>query len=130
MNIPQTLLKALQEQKEQRNVEALLIHISTDQVYDGSRSFWQEGCEAAPVNEYGRSKVLAENTIRKLWPNHYILRSSIIYGPLSPVPVARTLFVQFVVRSSALRVEHALGSCITMSSLARPWCLACWLSHT
>lgn len=101
MNIPQTLLKALQEQKEQRNVEALLIHISTDQVYNGSRSFWQEGCDIDPVNEYGRSKALAETAIRTLWPKHCILRSSIIYGPLPAVPVARALFVQFVVRPSA-----------------------------
>lgn len=99
LNIPQTLLLAMQSQKARGGPEALLVHISTDQVYDGMRSFWTEESETAPVNEYGRSKLLAEDAIRALWPKHYILRSSIIYGPFPPVPVARTLFVQFVVRS-------------------------------
>ena len=35
------------------------------------------------------------------WPNHVILRSSIIYGPQSPTPVARPLFLQFVARQLA-----------------------------
>ncbi len=30
------------------------------------------------------------------WPNHVILRSSIIFGPQSPVPVSRVLFLQFI----------------------------------
>jgi dTDP-4-dehydrorhamnose reductase len=98
-NIPQALLSALQEQKAQKGIEAVLVHISTDQVYDGSKSYWLEGDDTVPVGEYGRSKLLAEEAIRMLWPKHYIVRSSIIYGPLPPVPVARTLFLQFVVRS-------------------------------
>ena len=35
------------------------------------------------------------------WPNHVILRSSIIFGPQSPVPVSRVLFLQFI--ASGLR---------------------------
>ena len=34
-----------------------------------------------------------------------ILRSSIIYGPQSPVPVARPLFLQFVVQQLAEQKE-------------------------
>ena len=30
------------------------------------------------------------------WANHIILRSSIIFGPQSPVPVSRVLFLQFI----------------------------------
>lgn len=39
--------------------------------------------------------------LQERWPNHVILRSSIIYGPQSPVPVSRVLFLQFI--SSGLR---------------------------
>ena len=35
------------------------------------------------------------------WPNHVILRSSIIYGPQSRMPVSRALFLQFVARQLA-----------------------------
>ena len=79
-------------------MEAVLVHISTDQVYDGSRPLWREGDAAAPVNAYGQSKAEAEVAVRAAWPHHIILRSSIIYGPQSPSPVPRPLFVQFVVR--------------------------------
>ena len=34
--------------------------------------------------------------IQERWPNHVILRSSIIYGSQSPVPVSRVLFLQFI----------------------------------
>ena len=33
------------------------------------------------------------------WPNHMILRSSLIFGPQSPVPVSRALFLQFIERT-------------------------------
>lgn len=39
------------------------------------------------------------------WPNHAILRSSIIYGPDPPVlPVARPLFLQFIDAQLAAKV--------------------------
>ena len=35
------------------------------------------------------------------WPEHVILRSSIIYGPQCAAPVSRTLFLQFIESSLA-----------------------------
>ena len=37
------------------------------------------------------------------WRKHVILRCSIIYGPQSPVPVARPLFLQFIAQQLAER---------------------------
>ena len=34
--------------------------------------------------------------VQDRWANHIILRSSIIFGPQSPVPVSRVLFLQFI----------------------------------
>lgn len=98
VNMPTRLLACLQQQKETTGNEALLVQISTDQVYDGSRANWLEDDECEPVNTYGRTKLEAEALIKARWPKHMILRSSIIYGPLPPHPVARTLFLQFVER--------------------------------
>ena len=102
VNVPTRLLEQLEEvaKEGKRRPPPVLIHLSTDHVYDGSKkSFWTEddGCE--PVNAYGRTKLEAEERIRRGWREHYILRSSIIYGPEIPpggLPVGRRLFVQFV----------------------------------
>lgn len=74
----------------------LLIHISTDQVYEGTKSFYKEEDETKPVNVYGRSKLEAEQVIMKSWPNYVILRSSIIYGPEPIVQVQKSLPLQWI----------------------------------
>lgn len=98
VNIPSALVGALQEQQRATGVAAFVIHISTDQVYDGSRALWTEDCVAEPVNVYGRTKLEAEALLAREWPNHTCLRSSIIYGPQPTVPVSRTLLLQWMVR--------------------------------
>lgn len=67
------------------------------QVYDGSRAGWREEDSTGPINAYGRTKLAGEWEVRERWPNHAILRSSLIYGPDPPLqPVPRPLFLQFV----------------------------------
>eukprot|EP00798_Chlamydomonas_sp_ICE-L_P009927 gene9927-7797_t len=78
VNVPTHLLHRLKEQKVESQVEATLIHISTDQVYDGGHAMWTEEEQCIPVNVYGRSKLEAEETIK------------------SPNPVTRPLFLQFI----------------------------------
>lgn len=96
LNVPVKLLDALDMHKLAHGKEPLLIQLSTDQVYDGSKANWQETDVCHPVNAYGQTKLEAEQLIQDRWPNHVILRSSIIFGPQSPVPVSRVLFLQFI----------------------------------
>ncbi|EFN51077.1 hypothetical protein CHLNCDRAFT_141448 [Chlorella variabilis] len=96
VNVPTHLLAALAWHRQQHGAEPLLIHMSTDQVYDGSKARWREGDPPRPVNAYGRTKLAAERAVAAGWPNHAILRSSIIFGPEPPVPVGRPLFLQFI----------------------------------
>eukprot|EP00850_Spirogloea_muscicola_P011459 SM000071S21083 [mRNA] locus=s71:320104:322126:+ [translate_table: standard] len=92
VNVPRELLRWLAAGAPGGGkASPLLIHLSTDQVYDGSKGFYKETDEAKPINEYGRSKVRAEELIAGSWPNYAILRSSIIVGPQPPVPLARGL---------------------------------------
>eukprot|EP01024_Parvocaulis_polyphysoides_P064443 TRINITY_DN7494_c0_g1_i1.p2 TRINITY_DN7494_c0_g1~~TRINITY_DN7494_c0_g1_i1.p2 ORF type:complete len:261 (-),score=21.47 TRINITY_DN7494_c0_g1_i1:267-932(-) len=97
LNVPTKLVEALKTYKQLWNKTPLLIHISTDQVYDGSKSFWSEQDKCEPVNGYGQTKLEAEQFIMKEWRQYVILRSSIIYGPPPPYrPVDRMLFLQFI----------------------------------
>lgn len=100
INIPTKLLDALNAYhlKTPSSPLPLLIFLSTDQVYDGSKSFSKASDNTNPINEYGKSKLDAERTIQSQWPrNHAILRSSLIYGKGPPAAsVGRSLFLQFV----------------------------------
>lgn len=77
-------------------IRSLLIHLSTDQVYEGVKSFYKEEDEAAPVNVYGQSKVAAEKFISEKCSDYAILRSSIIFGPQTVSPVPKFLPIQWM----------------------------------
>lgn len=93
INVPTSLIAWL---SSFRDDSILLIHLSTDQVYEGLKSFYKEEDETAPVNMYGKSKVAAEKFISENWSNFAILRSSIIYGPQTISPVSKSLPIQWI----------------------------------
>lgn len=93
VNVPSALVKWL---LSFGNDNTLLIHLSTDHVYEGVKSFYKEEDETAPVNVYGQSKVESEHFISANWSNFAILRSSIIYGPQTAAPVLKSLPVQWI----------------------------------
>lgn len=99
VNVPVFLLECLEQHKQRWQREPLLVHISTDQVYDGTKPLSREEDACEPVNVYGITKREAEVLIQERWRNHVILRSSIIYGAQCSTPVSRMLFLQFIVSS-------------------------------
>ena len=89
VNVPELLLTALNRNNNNNNScninEPLLIHISTDNVYNGinvnnnnnndndtEKDFfvYSENDELDPINVYGRTKKLAEEVIREKYKNH------------------------------------------------------------
>ena len=64
-----------------REMGAVLVHISTDYVFDGTKSApYVEEDAALPLNVYGNSKLAGECFVRTLNPKHFVLRTSAIYG--------------------------------------------------
>ena len=60
---------------------ALLIHFSTDYVFDGSgTAAWRETDAVAPLNEYGRSKLAGERAIAATGCDHLIFRTSWVFA--------------------------------------------------
>lgn len=60
-------------------VNARLIHLSTDSIFDGRDPPYDESAAPTPVNAYGRAKAAAEAIVRT-YDNHVIVRTSLIYG--------------------------------------------------
>ena len=64
-----------------RKVNAKLIHISTDDVFDGTAQHpLTEFDRVNPRTVYGKSKLAGEQFVRELAPKHMVVRSSWIYG--------------------------------------------------
>ncbi len=62
-------------------VGALLVHYSSDYVFDGSkRGAWTEHDCPSPLNVYGRSKLAGEQEVQASGCNYLILRTSWIYA--------------------------------------------------
>ena len=66
---------------ESRRIDALLIHYSTDYVFDGRSALpYREDDRPNPLNVYGSSKLDGERAIAAAGGAHLILRTSWVYG--------------------------------------------------
>jgi len=60
---------------------ARLVHVSTDYVFDGSKTGpYVESDSPRPVNVYGVTKLAGEWFVQDTVPHHYIVRTSGLYG--------------------------------------------------
>ena len=59
---------------------AILVHYSTDYIFDGSRMDYREDDPPNPLSAYGRSKLLGERSIQKKMKNFRIIRTAWLFG--------------------------------------------------
>ncbi len=72
--------RILAEEALQRN--ALLVHYSTDYIFDGGNSTpWIESDAPHPLNVYGASKLAGEHAVENAGGKFLIFRTSWVYGP-------------------------------------------------
>jgi dTDP-4-dehydrorhamnose reductase len=58
----------------------ILIHISTDYVFDGIKGNYTESDETNPLGNYARSKMAAENIVKSSNLEYIIARTQVLYG--------------------------------------------------
>jgi dTDP-4-dehydrorhamnose reductase len=68
-----------------REVDAELVHLSTDYVFDGTAAAarpdgYGEYDQPAPASVYGRSKLAGEQAVRDAWDRSYLVRTAWVYG--------------------------------------------------
>ena len=62
--------------------DALLVHISTDYVYDGNADIpYKETDSPNPLNEYGRTKLSGDEALKEIGCKYLIFRISWLYSP-------------------------------------------------
>jgi len=68
--------------EEARRLGALMVHYSTDYVFDGEKRMpYAEEDAPNPISYYGRTKLEGERTVAASGCRHLILRTSWVYGP-------------------------------------------------
>ncbi len=91
---------------------AVLIHISTDCVFDGTKTEpYVEDDAAAPLSAYGRSKLAGEQAVRASVERHIILRTSWVFSPYGRNFVATMM--QLSRENDELRVVDDRWGCPT-----------------
>lgn len=82
-------------------VGAVLVHYSTDYVFDGEKgSPYKETDATAPQSIYGVSKLMGETFVEVHCPSHYVLRVAGVFGPPGR-HTKRGNFAEFVLRKCA-----------------------------
>ena len=107
----------LAEEAAERN--ALLVHYSTDYVFDGSKQeAWTEDDAPAPLSVYGASKLAGEQAIQNSRARHLIFRTSWVYGPHGK-NFLLTMLRLAAERDSLSIVDDQFGAPTTSIELAR-----------
>ena len=63
-----------------KKVDAKLVYISTDYVFDGEKGNYDEQDEPNPINYYGTTKLEGEHQVTLHTQDYAILRTSVLYG--------------------------------------------------
>lgn len=67
--------------EEAKRLGALLVHYSTDYIFDGTRRTpYEEDDPPNPPNVYGKTKLQGEQAIQQIAPSHLIFRTAWVYA--------------------------------------------------
>lgn len=78
-----------------RVVDAHLIHISSDYIFDGTNGPYTENEKPNPLGYYGRTKLASENALKISGAFNTILRTNVLYG----IADSRPDFVRWLINS-------------------------------
>jgi dTDP-4-dehydrorhamnose reductase len=99
--------------------DALLVHYSTDYVFDGTKQEpWTEADAPSPLSVYGASKLAGEQAIQNSPARYLIFRTSWVYGPHGK-NFLLTMLRLAAERDSLAIVDDQFGAPTTSIELAR-----------
>jgi dTDP-4-dehydrorhamnose reductase len=78
-----------------RTIDAKIIHISTDYIFNGLNGPYDENAKADPLGYYGRTKLASENTLKIGAVIYSVIRTNVLYGFAN----SRPHFVRWVINN-------------------------------
>ncbi len=78
-----------------RVLDAHLVHISSDYIFDGKSGPYNETAKPNPLGYYGRTKLASENALKISGSMNSIIRTNVLYG----IADSRPDFVRWVINS-------------------------------
>ena len=104
--------------EEAKRMNAMLVHYSSDYVYDGTGiAAWKETDEAHPQSAYGRSKLAGDNAIATVGGRYLILRTSWVYATRGG-NFAKTMLRLATERDSLTVIDDQFGAPTSAELLA------------
>lgn len=89
-----------------RDLDAALMHVSTDYVFDGDkRSPYVEADNPRPLNAYGITKLAGEHFIRSTMDRYFVVRTSALYGKSSCRAKGGLNFIELMLKLAKERGE-------------------------
>jgi dTDP-4-dehydrorhamnose reductase len=99
-----------------RELDAVLMHVSTDYVFDGAKQTpYCEEDAPLPLNVYGNSKLAGEHFVRSINPKHFVLRTSALYGQHPCRAKGGKNFVDLMLKLGQERGQVRVVACETIS---------------
>jgi len=108
---PGTLAKICKEK------DISFVHYVSDYIFDGEKGEYTEEDRPAPISNYGRSKLLGEEEVKKNSEKYYLVRTSKLFGRPGNSKMSKRSFFDTMIElskdNSLLKIVDEEKSCFT-----------------
>ena len=94
-----------------------IVHYVSDYIFDGEKGEYAEDDKPNPISNYGRSKLLGEEEIKKNTDKYYLIRTSKLFGAPGRSAMSKRSFfdtmIHFSKDNSLMKIVDEEKSCFT-----------------